>query len=88
MIETWGFREDIKDVKDINKIMDDNNNNNINKDNDSNYNKIFVFKSFKYHRFCPKNLPENTFFVPIFFQKTPFFEILRINGPILELGSC
>ena len=35
LIETWGFREDIKDVKDINKIMDDNNNNNINKDNDS-----------------------------------------------------
>ena len=30
MIETWGFREDIKDVKDIKDIMnivDDNNNN-------------------------------------------------------------
>ena len=39
MIETWGFREDIrhvkdiKDVKDIMNIVDDNNNNN--KGNDS-----------------------------------------------------
>ena len=37
LIETWGFQEDIKDVKDIMNIVDDNNNivddNNNNKGN-------------------------------------------------------